>query len=410
LQKKSLQRERKLLVQEKNKLMLSEFSDYFRKVSIPENLPTGSIGTTIRQWDEPEIGSPQTQEAKIALIGISDFSGNGREEPILNPLNWREGFYRLFPGESFNNSIFDLGDFVGGKTQTDTHFAIAEITEALLKKNVFPIFIGGANNHLLGIYNGYEKLEQTVNIGLIDYRADIGDTLENVDDFSFLTSIILKNPNYLFNLSLIGYQTYLCNKDNLNLFDKLHFDRLRLGELRPSIIARVEPQVRACDVISIDFSSVKQADFKSGLHMQPNGLTSEEICQIARYCGFSEKLTALHLAGFAEVLESKTTDKHLIGQVLWCFLDGFYNRKKDFPQGSKQELKKYLVAIKESESPLIFYKSNKTDRWWMEVPFVRATKKNYESHAIVPCSYQDYLNATQNEIPDAWIKTAEKLK
>ena len=59
---------------------------------------------------------------------------------------------------------------------------------------------------------------------------------------------------------------------------------------------------------------------------------------------------------------------------------------------------------------VVFYKSNKSERWWMEVPYQGDNENKYLRHHLVPCNYEDYLNAAENEMPDLWWKTYQKLK
>jgi hypothetical protein len=53
---------------------------------------------------------------------------------------------------------------------------------------------------------------------------------------------------------------------------------------------------------------------------------------------------------------------------------------------------------------MIFVKSNLTDRWWIELP--GETDENF----YVACSYDDYLKANRNEVPDRWVQAMERLK
>ena len=46
----------------------------------------------------------------------------------------------------------------------------------------------------------------------------------------------------------------------------------------------------------------------------------------------------------------------------------------------------------------IFLQSKKTGRWWMQLP----DKK------MIACSYKDYLNASNNEIPERWLRAQER--
>jgi hypothetical protein len=90
-------------------------------------------------------------------------------------------------------------------------------------------------------------------------------------------------------------------------------------------------------------------------------------------------------------------------------LDGVSDRKGDFPVGTKSDYIKFQVVLEESNHVLVFYKSNKSERWWMEVPYPPSNGKKYERHHIVPCDWEDYDNAMKNEIPDLWWKTYHKL-
>ena len=63
----------------------------------------------------------------------------------------------------------------------------------------------------------------------------------------------------------------------------------------------------------------------------------------------------------------------------------------------------------EGGNDLIFYKSDKSDRWWMDVPYPTHEKIKNERHLLGPCSYKDYQVACNNELPDIWIRTFQKL-
>jgi hypothetical protein len=58
---------------------------------------------------------------------------------------------------------------------------------------------------------------------------------------------------------------------------------------------------------------------------------------------------------------------------------------------------------------LVFLKSKKTNRWWMVVGVQDMVRKRYRRHQFVPCSYEDYQSALNQEIPDRWWKVQQKL-
>jgi len=57
---------------------------------------------------------------------------------------------------------------------------------------------------------------------------------------------------------------------------------------------------------------------------------------------------------------------------------------------------------------VVFYKSNKTGRWWIGVPFYTSEKEKKDNY-FVACSYRDYEQSNQGEPPERWIKTYQKL-
>jgi hypothetical protein len=67
------------------------------------------------------------------------------------------------------------------------------------------------------------------------------------------------------------------------------------------------------------------------------------------------------------------------------------------------------VELENGNHSIVFYKSHKSDRWWMEVPYPPQKGSKYERHHLVPCDKEDYDRAMQNEMPDLWWKTYQKL-
>src|SRR5690554_7142211 len=59
----------------------------------------------------------------------------------------------------------------------------------------------------------------------------------------------------------------------------------------------------------------------------------------------------------------------MVAQLIWYFNEGYANRKGDFPVGSKKTYTKFRVFLEELNEEIVFYKSNKSGRWWIEVPY-----------------------------------------
>jgi len=64
------------------------------------------------------------------------------------------------------------------------------------------------------------------------------------------------------------------------------------------------------------------------------------------------------------------------------------------------------VPLEEEE--LVFYKSDKTERWWIEIPFISHLNNNLKRNSLLPCSHDEYIVACNNEMPERWWKAQRK--
>lgn len=352
-------------------------------------------------------GFPTLSGIDIAIIGVTENRGavnNSGCSEAAAPV--REKFYALKKW-NHNYRIADLGNLRSGLELNDTYAALATVISDLIKNDIMPIIVGGSQDLTYGQYMAYVNLQQTVNITAVDCNFDLGRTEDKINSNSYLGKIILHEPNYLFNFSNLGYQSYFAGFESVELMKRLFFDVYRLGEVQANV-EEAEPVVRNADILSFDISSVRQSDAPANGNTTPNGFYGEEVCRVARYAGMSDKLST---AGFYEInplLDSNNQTSHLVAQMLWYLVDGFYSRKKDYPWKSKKEFLTYKIAVENSGHEIIFYKSNHSERWWMEVPFADS-KIRYHRHHIVPCSYTDYIKASSKEIPERWWRAFQKL-
>ena len=347
---------------------------------------------------------PNLTNKKIAIIGVEE--GRASVENYSSDFNLdeiRKELYKLFPG-NWPMNVVDLGNITPGNTIEDTYFALGELLSYLIKNKIIPVIIGGGQDLTYANYRAYDKLEQTVNIVAVDNKFDLGAIEDELTSQSYLSKIVMNKPNNLFNYSNIGYQTYFNSQDELDLLDSLYFEAHRLGEVSNSI-QLVEPILRDTDIVSIDLSSIKRADAPANNNATPNGFTGAEICAISRYAGISDKVTSFGIYEYNPKLDSNNQTAQLISQMIWYFIEGVNYRANDYPFGLKENYQKYIVPIE--DQVLNFHKSNKSGRWWMEINLNENNK--FKRHALIPCTYQDYISATNQEIPDRWIKTLKKL-
>jgi formiminoglutamase len=390
-----------------------DLSEYFEPIDLSgfefkEEIPGHPrVGDLIVSYFKPE-DFPDFSEAEIAIIGVKeDRNAVNNAGCALAPDHVRKYLYNLFPG-AFKMKIVDLGNIKRGFNVSDTYFVMTTVISELLQHNVLPLILGGSNDLAFANYQAYQNLGQIINIVSVDSMFDLGKSENELNSQSYLSSIILNQPNYLFNYANIGYQSYFTDQDALRLMKNLMFDTYRLGAVKNNL-EEAEPIVRNADMVAVDVSAVRFSDAPGNGNATPNGFYGEDICQIVRYAGLSDKLTSI---GFYEVnpsfdLNGQTA--HLVAQMIWYFIDGFYNRAHDFPFRNEEDYLKYRVSINDHKEELTFYKSKKTDRWWMEIPLQSEQRIKYERHYLVPCSYQDYQKACSNDIPDRWWMVYQKL-
>lgn len=351
---------------------------------------------------------PDITEADLALVGVKEERNTDNNSGCKEAPDYvRRYLYKLFQG-NHPNKIVDLGNILEGQTIEDTYHAIGEVVQELVKNKVVPIIIGGSQDLTYANYKGYESLEQTVNIVTIDSGFDLGDNEDEIDSKSYLSKIVLHQPNFLFNYSNIGYQSYFVSQEQLQLMNRLYFDTMRLGIARGNL-SDTEPVIRNADIVSFDISAIRQSDAPGNSGATPNGFYGEEACQISRYAGMSDKLGSIGFYEINPLLDRDGQTSHLVAQMIWYFIDGYYSRKEDFPVASRSKFKKFRVPVKDYEHEIVFYKSTKSDRWWLEVPYPSDQRLKYERHHMVPCTHSDYQRATKEELPDIWWRTYQKL-
>jgi formiminoglutamase len=393
-----------------------ELADFFDPVSLPDF--TFEDGKNYRRMGDTmdiyrdDLPFPALDEIDIAIVGVGEdrnaVSNSGSDTA---PDDVRKYFYPLFTG-NYNLKMADLGNLRLGHTVEDTYFAVSTVISELIARNIFPVIIGGSQDITYANYTAYETLGQIINIVAIDPRFDLGDVEGQMDNTSYLSKIIMHQPNFLFNFTNLGYQSYYVDYEAVKLLKNLLFDSYRLGIIRESI-DETEPLIRNADMISIDMSAIRQSDAPGNELPSPNGFYGEELCQIMKYAGVSDKLSSLGIYEVNPGYDNLGQTAHLAAQMIWYFIEGFYQRKNDFPlksaDYSEQDFVKYMVPIEDHDHEIVFLKSKLSDRWWMQVPCNSSTSVNYERHYMVPCSYNDYQIALKNEVPDRWWQVYQKL-
>ena len=351
---------------------------------------------------------PDWESSDIVLISVDENLGFSELTSLeSNHVKIRQQLYDYHLAKGNKLKMADLGIIKRGASTSDTYAALEDITAEIQKKGKLLLILGGTQDLTYANYLGYKKLEQTINVACIDQKIDLEISSEApISSNNFINHLLTFQPSFLFNFSILGCQQYYISEEQLNLFDELYFDYLRLGELNNNI-KLAEPYLRNSDIISLDISSIRRAEFSGANENGPNGFFANEICQIAKYAGISDKLSSFGAYNFSKILDDHEVE--LAAQIFYFIIDGFCHRKKDYPIGTKKNHVKYAVFHEELNHNLVFHKSPKSQRWWLEVPYPPLKDFKFERHNLVPCNYEDYLTAQKGLIPDLWWKTYRKL-
>ncbi|MGF1922775.1 MAG: formimidoylglutamase [Bacteroidia bacterium] len=389
-------------------------SDFFSPITADQFSPkngflTSQLGLKV-DFYEGRFPDLEEKTYDIAIFGVNDDRGSSSNYGCsLAAEHFRSQFYLLNEG-AFSGKIIDLGNIIAGNEISDTYFAVKTAVQELVKLNILPIIIGGGQDLTYAQYMAYENLEQKVDLVVVDSKFDLDeDQTEDVTTTanSYLSKIFLHQPNYLFNFSNIGYQTYFVNQESLKVMDKLYFDVHRLGEFMQDI-SLTEPVIRNANMISFDMGAIRSGDAAANANAGPNGFYGEDACRIARYAGMNDKLTSIGFYEFNPAFDKNGQTAMLLAQMVWYFIEGYYNRKQDFPLTPKSQYIIYRTSLKDGSGEMNFVKSKRSDRWWMQVPYPSGISKNERYH-LVPCRYEDYNTAVNGEMPDLWWRTYQKL-
>jgi len=389
-----------------------EISHYFEPVDLEghqyfKQTDKNKLGNLINIYHE-KGDFPDLEDVPLAIIGVNEdraaLQNKGcRKAPDIV----RDYLYQLY--SHWNQlKIADLGNIIKGHTLQDTYFALKEAIAHLVKHNIVPIIIGGSQDLTFANYAAYQDLSKIVNIATIDYQLDLGNNELELDSKSFFSRIILQQPNFLFNFTNIGYQSYFVDQDAITLMHNMFFDLHRLGTVRANM-DETEPLIRDADILSFDISAVRHSDAPGSFYAGPNGFTSEEACKICRYAGMSDKMSSFGIYEVNPDLDDRGQTAYLAAQMTWYFIDGFMNRPGDVPEENSDDYVRFVITAGDIDDELIFLKSKKSDRWWMEVQIENKFQHKYWRQQFVPCSYQDYQVALKNEIPDRWWRVHQKL-
>ncbi len=365
------------------------------------------------RWETTQIGRqietytnhffPDLESAEIAIFNILEYEGSKNSASEVD-CKIRPLFYS-FHDERLPK-IVDLGTLQLMDTRKETFQIIQMVCKELLGNNIIPFVIGGGHDVSYALYKAYASLDRYIALTAVDSKFDIGLENDALASYSHLGKIISHKPSHLFHYTNLGYQSYFISSLAIDMMEATGFDTIRLGEIKANF-NEVEPVMRNTDFLSFDISAIQHAYAGANVYSSPNGLSGEEACAIMRYAGLSDKITAVGLFEYNQDLDVNNQTAYLLSEMLWYFVSGYKIRKNELNPNIK-ECSKYTVAFEDGKNEIIFYKSLNSGRGGMGIPFSKEGEKKLQNY-YVACSYRDYEIANQGEIPERWLKTANKF-
>jgi formiminoglutamase len=341
------------------------------------------------------------EKADIVIIGVPEYRNSLIPEQGSSIDEIRKHLYGLNRiGARFK--ILDLGDLKLGLTANDTYFALRDICEFAIENRLTICVLGGSQDLTFGMAKAFDG--QLFNMVSVDPKLDFRKGAKIINSENYLNLIFEKQKN-LYSYTALAYQNYFVDQTDIDIFNNLHWDVKRLGQVRYDLTS-VEPVLRDAHVFSFDLNAIRDFDAPGQLLGSPNGLYSEEACQIARYAGLSD---TLQVAGFFNLLHTKnnfSNSANLMAQIVWHFLEGFFNRKPEDPSEDTEDFNHFVVDMSEINVNMVFFQSRVSGRWWLKVSEDFGEKGQMY---LVPCEEDDYKKASSGDIPDRWWKNMRKI-
>ncbi len=374
---------------------LQHLSDFLDPISVAqisgdEGFRSGQIGKHISVYEEE---FPDLADADLVLIGCGEERGLAMGRPFTDaPDRIREEFYRVFYWHS-DVKLADLGNVKAGESLSDSYAALRIVIRELTDAGKIVLVLGGAHDLTLSQYHSYADRQQIIEAACIDARIDLDmDALPQAEHF--LMEVLTGEPNFLRHYSHLAFQSYYVHPYMLENMDKLRFDCFRVGQIKEQI-EEMEPVLRNCHMVSFDLSAIANA-YAPGSALSPNGLSGEEACALTRYAGMSPTVNSFGIYGYHPASDINRMTAKQVSQMIWYFMDGISKGKRETSIREREYFYEYNTAFAEVET--VFLQSKRTGRWWMQLPDQR----------FIACSYKDYVIASNNDIPERWLRAQER--
>jgi arginase family enzyme len=336
---------------------------------------------------------PDVDAADLIIVGCSEARGAGGVKADAQGIDAvRKHFYQLYHWHS-DVKIADIGNIKTGASLEDTYSALQQTLGELLSLQKKVMILGGSHDLMMAQYNVFAAQQKTIEATCVDALLDMNAESRFAAD-KFLLHMFTVVPNYLKHYNHIGFQSYFVHPAMLETIDKLRFDCYRVGVVKEHV-ETMEPVIRNSAVFAIDMSAIQHSHAPAN-RITPNGFNGEEACMLMQYAGMSGLANTIGIYGYNAAQDVSDLTAKQISHMLWYLLDGIQKGKQEAPLEQREYFNEFKLMFADFETS--FLQSKKTRRWWMQLP----------DKTFVACSDTDYASALNNEIPERWLRAAER--
>ncbi len=360
------------------------------KISNDEGYKDTQLGKHIAVYED---SLPDITAVDMVILGCGEMRGIGQQYTNKeSPNAIRTAYYQLYHWHT-EVKVADLGNVKCGSSLQDSYAALRTVIRELVEMGKKVVIIGGSHDNTLAQYQAYGAMNKIVDAVCVDSRIDLDmDSLLPADQF--LVELFTGVPNHLRHYTHIGFQSYFMHPQMLETIDKLGFDCFRVGKVKEAI-EEMEPPIRNSDLFSFDMAAIQYAHAPAN-HTTPNGFSGEEACTLMQYAGLSKNCSSIGIYGYIPEQDNHQMTAKQISHMLWYVMDGINKSKQEATLDNRTEFDEFNIAFAELET--VFLRSKRTGRWWMQLP----------DGKFIACSYQDYLYASNNDIPERWLRAVER--
>lgn len=274
-------------------------------------------------------------------------------------------YYEMFH-HSNNIKVVDLGNL-----HEQSNDVYENVFVELIKEKIIPVVLCKSEQIIQAFLSALDTFKS---------KHSIIHCSKKYSDFSQYNS---KNLDLVKN---IGIQGHLCKSDILECVENIRLSKIKNN------MEEAEPHTRNMNTVVVDMDLVRFADNPGCSFAGPSGLNADEYTSLFRFFGFNDQLSAIFICGYEHSNDVLNRTAALIAQGIWYFVDA-KNLCITEDLNNAEDVLTFSVEISGLDHSLVFKQMKQSGRWWM-----------IYDEQIYPCSYNDYILASRNEIPDRLVR------